>query len=53
MHGFGKWVSENGDKYEGNFINGKKEGNGVYSWKNGKKYEGEFINGSRKNGIYV
>jgi radial spoke head protein 1 len=47
VHGQGKWISEKGDLYEGNFVNGKKEGHGVYAWKNGKKYEGRFKNGSR------
>jgi hypothetical protein len=33
----------NGDSYQGNFIDGRKEGNGVYTWANGDIYEGTFI----------
>lgn len=35
-----KW--SNGDKYEGTFEDGKKEGKGVFYFANGDKYEGEF-----------
>lgn len=28
---------------EGNFLNGKKHGNGVYHYKTGGKYKGEWI----------
>ena len=34
-------------KYEGNFINGKKEGNGKYYWEDGQHYIGQFNNGLR------
>jgi hypothetical protein len=34
----------NGDKFEGNVINGKKEGKGIFYYNNGDKYEGEFKN---------
>ena len=30
-----------GDKYEGNYINGKKEGKGIYYFHNGNIYDGE------------
>ena len=32
----------NGDYYEGEFVNGKKEGNGIIIYKNGTKYEGKL-----------
>ncbi len=35
----------NGDKYEGEFLNGKFHGKGTYTYANGDKYEGEFLNG--------
>ena len=36
---------ENGDKYEGEFLNGKIHGKGIYIYANGDKYEGVFVNG--------
>jgi len=36
---------ENGDKYEGEFFNGKLHGKGIYTYANGDKYEGEFVDG--------
>lgn len=32
----------NGDKYEGEFLNSKKNGQGKYTFKNGTEYIGEF-----------
>lgn len=46
--GEGKAIYENGDEYEGYFINGEKRGYGKYTWVNGDWYEGNFdgtING--------
>jgi len=34
----------NGDKYEGEYIDNIKEGKGIYYYNNGDKYEGEFVN---------
>jgi hypothetical protein len=42
--GQGSLTFSNGDKYVGEFHNGKKEGHGVYTFSNGGKYEGEFKN---------
>ena len=39
-HGKGTWMMINGDKYEGDYLNDKKNGKGVYIWKTGDKYEG-------------
>ena len=36
----------NGDKYEGDFVNGHKEGEGVYTFESGDVYEGAFEAGS-------
>jgi hypothetical protein len=36
---------ENGDKYVGEFVNGKIHGKGIYTYANGDKYEGVFVNG--------
>ena len=38
----------NGDKYEGEFKNNKKEGKGIIYYKNGDKYEGEWENAQIK-----
>ena len=37
-------VFENGDVYEGDFVNNIKEGYGIMSYNNGEKYQGEFKN---------
>ena len=43
----------NGDKYEGEFKNGNREGYGLYYYSDGNKYEGEFKNGNKEGyGIY-
>lgn len=42
FNGQGIRVYESGDKYEGEFINGAREGRGTYIWKNGNKYIGEW-----------
>jgi hypothetical protein len=36
---------DSGDRYNGEFKNGLKEGKGIYSYKNGDKYDGEWKNG--------
>ena len=38
---------ENGDKYEGDFLDGKRNGKGIYTWPNGDKYEGDWVDGKR------
>lgn len=43
-HGAGKETSQFGDfSYEGNFKNGKYDGEGTMSWANGAKYIGQFL----------
>lgn len=37
-----------GDKYEGRWGQGKKNGFGLYIFANGDVYEGEFSNGNRQ-----
>lgn len=39
-HGNGVELFNNGDRYEGNYSNGKPEGNGSYFWSNGSIYKG-------------
>ena len=40
---------KNGRKYEGSYVNDKKEGYGEFEWPNGKIYKGGWIN-NRMNG---
>ena len=39
---------KNGDRYEGEWKNGKIEGKGIYCRNNGDRYEGDFKNGKRE-----
>jgi hypothetical protein len=45
----GKLVLQNGDIYEGDFVENEFSGNGTYTFASGDKYVGEFRNG-RYNG---
>ena len=44
---YGTYIWPNGDKYSGQFINGKRTGIGTYIWSNKDKYSGEFFDGIR------
>ena len=47
-HGKGKIYYKNGDiKYDGDFVNGKYEGNGKYICENGNYYVGQWLNGNK------
>ena len=39
----------NGDKYEGGWLNGEKQGYGVYLYSDGSRFEGDWKNDD-KNG---
>ena len=41
-NGQGTYIYPNGEKYEGDWKNGKYHGHGTYSWSNGNKYVGEW-----------
>lgn len=47
VNGKGKMVYTNGDSYEGDFVNGKRDGHGTYTFKNGQVYVGQFTDGLR------
>lgn len=38
----------NGSRYEGNFKNDKRHGNGTYEYATGKKYIGEWVNDKKE-----
>ena len=44
MHGRGIFISCNGDRFEGSFNYGLKEGTGVIIYKNGNTYSGQWKN---------
>ena len=52
-NGLGK--AQGRDRYEGEFLQGKKNGKGTYFWNNGNRYEGEYLNDSKhgKGVFYV
>ena len=45
MHGVGVFEWKDGRRYEGEYLNDKKEGYGVYSWPDGRRYEGYWRDG--------
>jgi len=45
---------DNGDQYEGNFVNGIRSGQGTYTWADGIIFIGEFVNGDPSDvGEYI
>ena len=42
LHGSGKYYWQNGDVYEGSYVNGKRSGKGKLQNAGGKIYEGDF-----------
>lgn len=49
----GVFHKENGEKYDGEFVDGRIEGYGKYYWLDGKWYEGTFKDGKLHNGIVI
>ena len=45
MHGSGIYTWQDGRRYEGSYINDKKEGQGTYTWADGRMYMGEWKEG--------
>lgn len=45
MEGFGTFTWPDGRKYEGEYIDDKKDGKGIFYWPDGRKYDGEWKNG--------
>ncbi len=49
----GKQSYDNGDSYEGELYENKRDGQGTYIWKDGDKYVGDFIDNQRTgNGAF-
>ncbi len=48
-NGQGLYIWQNGERYEGDWRNGKFEGRGSYTWADGSKYSGNWQSG-RRNG---
>ena len=46
MDGHGLLVWKDGKQYEGNFVNGIRNGRGHYTY-DGRLYEGNFVNNTR------
>jgi hypothetical protein len=45
---------KDGKKYQGNFINDKREGNGTFIWADGRKYVGDWKAGKQHGiGTYI
>lgn len=40
--GKGLYTWTNGERYEGDYVRGKKHGIGIFFYKNGERYHGEF-----------
>eukprot|EP00741_Cyanophora_paradoxa_P002684 tig00000615_g2604.t1 len=39
---------KNGDRYEGDMVNGKFHGNGTYYWRDGTRYSGDWVEGRQE-----
>ncbi len=54
MHGRGVYRMENGDIYDGNWVEGFRTGRGTLTCPNGDRYEGEWLKGERNGkGIFA
>lgn len=47
-NGTGIFTWDNGDRYEGSFVDGARTGYGVFAWADGKRYEGDFKDDARE-----
>jgi len=45
MHGYGVFTWADGRKYEGEYIDDKKQGHGIFKWPDGRQYDGQWQNG--------
>lgn len=49
----GSYTWANGDKYFGEWLNGKRTGRGIYTWADGNSFEGKFDDGKRVDGLGI
>jgi hypothetical protein len=50
----GKGEAKGADTYVGNFVKGRPDGKGTYTWENGARFEGTFKAGKANGlGVYV
>jgi hypothetical protein len=49
VNGKGTYHWANGNRYEGDFVDGKLSGKGTYYWADGRRYEGDYVD-SKRNG---
>lgn len=47
-HGKGRLVADNGEVYEGDFLRGDIEGEGMYTWGDGRCYKGPWKNNKQQ-----
>lgn len=53
MHGSGVMIYNQSTKYEGNFVDGQREGKGTYYFGDGRSWEGEwYVNLQNGEGVY-
>ena len=45
MNGKGETVWNDNKRYNGDYLDDKKHGEGIFEWGNGKRYEGKWENG--------
>ena len=45
MNGYGILIFSDGNRYEGHFVNDKREGLGKYFWRDGRVYDGQWKDG--------
>ena len=50
MHGYGKYLWNDGKCYEGQYQDDKKHGFGIYTWPDGRVYKGYWKLG-KQNGL--
>jgi hypothetical protein len=54
MHGYGVFTWPDGRRYEGEYVDDKKQGRGMFQWSDGRKYIGGWYNGKQHGkGTYV
>jgi hypothetical protein len=46
-HGYGAYIWNNGNYYEGEWVQNNRTGKGIFIWPNGRYYSGDFIDGKR------